>query len=155
MQAAKPWNNDCLEVIMDKEDYTNAVWNWILHQWFPAPDYLIVPELLFGGGWADLGVMKIGNPDRLIVVYEGKKSGGSYHTIGHAMNQAVACAKAYKSSPALIAALGTSFVFANTDGKSATCFTADKEGISDIRTVWDDIGPKLVQIKNALGAGGL
>ena len=105
-----PWTENDLDRIMVKEDYTNAVWNYILHQAFPAPDYAVVPELRFKDKdnddkcRADLGVMKLGKPNRLIVVYEGKKSGGQFFTINDALNQAKACADTYtKHTPVLIA----------------------------------------------------
>ena len=148
---ANPWNN--LNVIMQNEDYTNAIWNYILNQAFPAPNYIIVPELRFPNnhGWADLAVVRLGNPDRLILVYEGKRTGGQFHIIHHALAQALACAKAYENNhnPALIAALGTSFVIAQSDGTPSTAFNANQNGISDITqgNNWDKIAARLVQIE--------
>lgn len=148
---ASPWNN--LNVIMQNEDYTNAIWNYILNQAFPAPNYIIVSELRFPNdhGWVDLAVMRLGNPDRLILVYEGKRTGGQFHTIHHALAQALACAKAYGNNhnPALIAALGTSFIIAQSDGTPSTAFNANQNGISDItyENNWNKIAARLVQIE--------
>ena len=147
-----PWNN--LDVIMQNEDYTNAIWNFILNQAFPAPNYIIVPEYRFfdGQGWADLAVVRLGDPNRLILVYEGKRVGGQFHTMNHALGQALACANSYghNHNPALIAALGTSFVVARSDGTPSTAFHANQNGISDItdRDNWDKIAARMIQIRN-------
>lgn len=147
---ANPWNN--LDVIMQNEDYTNAIWNYILNQAFPTPHYIIVPELRFhnGHGRADLAVVKLGNPDRLILVYEGKRTGGQFHAIHHALGQALACANSYGKShnPALIAALGTNFVMTRSDGTPSTAFDANQNGISSITqgNNWNTIAAKLAKI---------
>jgi hypothetical protein len=148
---ANPFVNPDLDALMVNEDFTNAIWNYILNQVFPAPDYLVVPEYHFTGGFADLAVWKIStSPRRLILVYEGKRSGGAFHTIHHALQQAVACAHANSNhSPALVAALGTSFILADANGTPSTAFVASQNGISKITVSWAALMQKLANVRTS------
>ncbi|KAK4445817.1 hypothetical protein QBC34DRAFT_497358 [Podospora aff. communis PSN243] len=134
---------------MVNEDFTNVIWNYILNHVFPAPDYLVVPGYHFTGGFADHAVWKIGtSPRRLILVYEGKRSGGAFHTIHHALQQAVARAHAHSNhSPALVAALGTSFMLADANGTPSTVFVASQNGISELTVSWGAVMQKLGNVR--------
>src|SRR6201999_3614844 len=78
--------------LMVTEDMTNGVWNAILSYYFSFPQYLVVPEYHFTGGFADLAVLKLDhsgeNKHKIIIIYEGKKTGGGITKLADTLAQA-------------------------------------------------------------------
>ncbi|KAH6880357.1 hypothetical protein B0T10DRAFT_581619 [Thelonectria olida] len=136
--------------IMTTEDMTNAVWNRILHDLFPAPRYLISPEYSFttrGGksGRADLAVLFAGTR-KVLVVYEGKKSGGGINTLVDALGQATTCLSAKSATMGVaIAALGDQFSMTDKDLNDVGKFEKDKGGQLWIQENLDEIADYLAK----------
>ena len=82
--------------------------------------------------------MELGHTDRLILVYEGKPTGGQFQTIYNALAQARNGANAFgQHTPVIIAALGTRFKMCHNDGTPSKSFPGDKDGLADLNHEMD------------------